>query len=461
MSNTRATFAGIVVLAALAGGCEDPRPCTVGEEGCACTSGGGCDPALVCADQLCSVPPWQPECTEGATTPCGTDVGICRSGVTTCVLGRWATCEGAIDPVVEVCGNALDEDCNGLTDDGYTGTWILETVESTGIVGVHPSVGIDGHGGVHLSYAACTALSPEGACAGPDLRYAHRAPGAEFAITVVDGAGDLGTETKIVVDNAGVAHIGYVDGTGGALKYAVGPAPFAVEIADAQATGARGAALAVDGLGQVHLSYHVPEGGGAAALRHTLRHADGTWSTQVVGDAQPKPEGNTALVVQSGVMYLAYFGWVGGVEYARGTADGWTIVRGAELARGTATVALGVDDAGAVNLLYPRSGTELAHAFRLAEGWTTESVTTGSDIHSLAMISDEEGRLTATFSDGGELMFAHRPPGSPWKLEPVRDEVGGPLHSVQTSVARDPFGGTHVVFHDAQNGDLRHAYRCP
>ena len=50
------------------------------------------------------------------------DVGICRRGTQDCVphgeFTRWGDCLDQVTPVVEICGNDLDEDCNGIADDG-------------------------------------------------------------------------------------------------------------------------------------------------------------------------------------------------------------------------------------------------------------------------------------------------------------------------------------------------------
>lgn len=47
-------------------------------------------------------------------------IGICRLGVQHCVnvrgdfgLGDWSSCEGAVLPRDEICGNGIDEDCDG------------------------------------------------------------------------------------------------------------------------------------------------------------------------------------------------------------------------------------------------------------------------------------------------------------------------------------------------------------
>ena len=60
-------------------------------------------------DQDCSL------CTNGENLPCGTDIGECTEGTQTCVGGLWQPCSG-IRPVVEKC-DGLDNDCDGMTDE--------------------------------------------------------------------------------------------------------------------------------------------------------------------------------------------------------------------------------------------------------------------------------------------------------------------------------------------------------
>ena len=60
------------------------------------------------------------DCLAGDTQPCGTDVGACTSGLQTCTAGTWGACAGEVTPVAETC-NGMDDDCNGSVDDGVTG----------------------------------------------------------------------------------------------------------------------------------------------------------------------------------------------------------------------------------------------------------------------------------------------------------------------------------------------------
>jgi hypothetical protein len=57
-------------------------------------------------------------CCTGDTQPCGIDVGACKPGVRTCVAGVWGVCEGATEPVEEICDDGIDNNCNGLVDEG-------------------------------------------------------------------------------------------------------------------------------------------------------------------------------------------------------------------------------------------------------------------------------------------------------------------------------------------------------
>ncbi|MBX3250310.1 MAG: VWA domain-containing protein [Myxococcales bacterium] len=51
-----------------------------------------------------------------AGAPCGDDTGECQSGTTACT-GGVLVCEGGVGPSAEIC-DGLDNDCNGVVDDG-------------------------------------------------------------------------------------------------------------------------------------------------------------------------------------------------------------------------------------------------------------------------------------------------------------------------------------------------------
>jgi hypothetical protein len=57
-------------------------------------------------------------CEPGDTLVCGSDVGICRTGLRRCHEGTFGPCEGEVAPVEELC-NGLDDNCDGQTDEPF------------------------------------------------------------------------------------------------------------------------------------------------------------------------------------------------------------------------------------------------------------------------------------------------------------------------------------------------------
>lgn len=95
---------------------------------------GGCD--IVCGDnEMCmNGSCGSGSCSPGDTADCydglaSTEgVGPCKGGTKTCTSsGIWGQCQGQVLPASEVCGNGVDDNCNGKVDededadgDGYT-----------------------------------------------------------------------------------------------------------------------------------------------------------------------------------------------------------------------------------------------------------------------------------------------------------------------------------------------------
>jgi hypothetical protein len=60
------------------------------------------------------------ECVSGDTRPCGSDIGVCETGLRTCIRGKWSECLGEKKPTsnFDICDNGIDDNCNEETDEG-------------------------------------------------------------------------------------------------------------------------------------------------------------------------------------------------------------------------------------------------------------------------------------------------------------------------------------------------------
>src|SRR5690606_19182980 len=50
--------------------------------------------------------------------PAQVGIGECRRGTTTCSAGQWTACSGFGLATDEVCGDGLDNNCDGVVDEG-------------------------------------------------------------------------------------------------------------------------------------------------------------------------------------------------------------------------------------------------------------------------------------------------------------------------------------------------------
>ena len=169
-------------------------------------------------------------CTPGETRACydgpsGTEgIGACHAGVETCADNgsTWSSCQNETTPSAEVCGNAIDDDCNGKVDedvdadgDGYT-TCGGDCCDSTTICAhpenVNPGAfevpgdGIDNNCDGHIDVAAVC----DNGMASSSTRAGDFAAALDLCSGVVDSALSLpdGTGAPDPVSHAIRAHFG-------------------------------------------------------------------------------------------------------------------------------------------------------------------------------------------------------------------------------------------------------------
>jgi hypothetical protein len=120
------------------------------------------------------------QCVDGQTQACYTgpagtqNVGICKGGTATCSGGQWGSCVGQVVPKAEVCSNTLDDDCNGVVNNGCgtTGLIIHYELEQASGTNVPNSATGQPNGTLNGAYAWAT---PGGA------------PGSTYELSILAG----------------------------------------------------------------------------------------------------------------------------------------------------------------------------------------------------------------------------------------------------------------------------------
>lgn len=108
-------------------------------------------------------------CIDGDTRPCGpAPIGICRSGVETCVNGAFSgECVGAVSAALRNCASPADNDCDGQPDNTIDATCRC-TPGTTQVCDAHPQdgVGVCRPGSQQCSLGQGNTSSAFGACVG-------------------------------------------------------------------------------------------------------------------------------------------------------------------------------------------------------------------------------------------------------------------------------------------------------
>lgn len=133
-------------------------------------------------------------CNMTQEKPCGTDMGICRAGIRLCDGFTWSdVCEGGTEPGEEICGNDMDDDCDGEKDEqdcimGTGNKCRHGPIESTCLCGV----------ATYLGGYCCNGFYSMKPCGG----YIPGVPASEWNLLSAVGAVVLGFMLLVVLMNS-------------------------------------------------------------------------------------------------------------------------------------------------------------------------------------------------------------------------------------------------------------------
>ena len=99
---------------------SDEGECELGVQSCSDGTWGACEGQVGPAEEECD--DLDNDCDgtsdEAVMRACGSDVGLCELGTQTCDGGDWGLCLDAVEPVVQEVCDAMDQDCDGYSDEG-------------------------------------------------------------------------------------------------------------------------------------------------------------------------------------------------------------------------------------------------------------------------------------------------------------------------------------------------------
>ncbi|MDX1436265.1 MAG: hypothetical protein R3335_05615 [Anaerolineales bacterium] len=287
------------------------------------------------------------------------------------------------------------------------GGWQSEPIAEAVIVGPYPAPGVDGSGGLHVSYYDFTSR---------DLKYAYQ-DASDWLVETVDSNGNVGWYGSLDVDDNGFPHISYYDLSNADLKYAYKDGSgWHVQTLDSDGGVGGEGSLSLDSAGRPHISY---TDGSEDALKYGFLDTGG-WVSETVdltggnyssleldGDEYPH-----VSYENSNVLMYAYkdsMGWHLETADASGFAN-------------ESDLAIGSDGTPHISY-YDSLDTSLKYATKVTSTWQLEVVSPdGGRFNSLQLDSNDRPHISYYDNTTGDLIYAVLE-NSTWMIQPVT-EIG-------------------------------------
>lgn len=318
------------------------------------------------------------------------------------------------------------------------------------------SLATDEEGNAYLSYTLLVVVEQD--CR---VRLARFLDGRLLGTTEVDAVGSRSSATSVTVNPAGRVLVHYYNTARKELRLATQEGTWQYEsIATVSQAGDHiglSASLALDGLGQPHLSYL----NGNSQSGYAIHYASWNgvrWDVQRVAATEGTGAISLALTSAGQPHIALYLESRGDLRYASRIGDSWAIQTVDSTGNVGGSPSLALDGSGRPHIsYYDYDGRDLRHASWDGTSWQLQVVDGNGEVGqtgSLALDSAGSPRVAYYDATGQNLKYA-RWDGQNWQIQTI--DSSGDVGS-NASLKLDALDRPHVIYLDSTNKRLRYAF---